>query len=149
MNIFGIGPLELLVILAVALIFLGPDKLPELARALGKAVSQFQRMVEPYREEIARAMEPVDEIQRDVKQTLRTVSAPPVAATTNRTTAVAAPDAHDDTATSAADASLAPAALAQTGRPDWTPDDASDSAQNTIAPPALASTVKAYQDDSG
>lgn len=149
MNIFGIGPLELMVVLAVALIFLGPDKLPEVARALGKAVSQFQRMVEPYREEIARAMEPVDEVQRDVKQALRTVSAPAAAATTTRSATVATTDAHDDTATNAADSSPAPTTPVPANSTDWAPDDASDAAQNTIAPPALASPVKAYQDDPG
>lgn len=149
MNIFGIGPLELMVVLAVALIFLGPDKLPELARALGKAVSQFQRMVEPYREEIARAMEPVDEVQRDVKQALRTVSAPTAAATTTRSAAVATTDANEGTATNAADSSPAPITPVPANSTDWAPDDASDPAQNTIAPPALASPVKAYQDDPG
>jgi TatA/E family protein of Tat protein translocase len=34
---------ELLIVLAVALIILGPKKLPELARSLGRLFSEFQR----------------------------------------------------------------------------------------------------------
>lgn len=40
---FGIGMQELLIILAVALIILGPKKLPELARSLGRLLAEFQR----------------------------------------------------------------------------------------------------------
>ena len=40
---FGIGMPELLLILALALIVLGPKKLPELARALGKGMAEFRR----------------------------------------------------------------------------------------------------------
>ncbi len=40
---FGIGTQELLVIFIIALIVLGPKKLPGIARAIGKAVSQFRR----------------------------------------------------------------------------------------------------------
>lgn len=40
---FGIGPTELLVILVVALLVLGPQRLPEIAKALGKAMAEFRR----------------------------------------------------------------------------------------------------------
>jgi sec-independent protein translocase protein TatB len=40
---FGIGPSELLVILVVALLVLGPKRLPEIARALGKGLAEFRR----------------------------------------------------------------------------------------------------------
>jgi Tat protein translocase TatB subunit len=40
---FGIGMPELLVILVVALVVLGPKRLPEVARALGKAMAEFRR----------------------------------------------------------------------------------------------------------
>lgn len=40
---FGIGMPEMIVILAVALIVLGPKKLPEIARSLGKAMREFKK----------------------------------------------------------------------------------------------------------
>jgi len=40
---FGIGTWELLIILVVALIILGPRKLPELAKTLGKGLAEFRR----------------------------------------------------------------------------------------------------------
>lgn len=40
---FGIGPMELVVILVLALIIFGPGKLPEVGKAVGKAMSEFKR----------------------------------------------------------------------------------------------------------
>ncbi len=40
---FGIGYTELLLILVVALIVLGPKNLPKIANTLGKAMGQFQK----------------------------------------------------------------------------------------------------------
>jgi sec-independent protein translocase protein TatA len=40
---FGIGPLELVAILVVALLIFGPAKLPELARTLGRGMAEFRR----------------------------------------------------------------------------------------------------------
>lgn len=39
---FGLGVGEIVVILVIALIFIGPKKLPELARGLGRGLSEFQ-----------------------------------------------------------------------------------------------------------
>lgn len=43
MTLFGIGPMELVIILALALVVLGPHKLPEVARAIGKTLNEFRR----------------------------------------------------------------------------------------------------------
>lgn len=40
---FGIGMPEMLLILAVALIVIGPKKLPDLAKSLGRALGEFKR----------------------------------------------------------------------------------------------------------
>ena len=40
---FGLGVSELLLIAAIALIFIGPQKLPDLARALGRGFAEFKR----------------------------------------------------------------------------------------------------------
>ncbi|MCF8107651.1 MAG: Sec-independent protein translocase protein TatB [Desulfohalobiaceae bacterium] len=41
---FGIGTTEVLIILAVALLVIGPSKLPEVAKALGKGMAEFKKM---------------------------------------------------------------------------------------------------------
>lgn len=48
---FGIGMPELLLILGLALIVLGPKKLPELAKALGKGLAEFRRAADDLKEE--------------------------------------------------------------------------------------------------
>ena len=48
---FGIGMPELLLILGLALIVLGPKKLPELAKALGKGLAEFRRATDDLKEE--------------------------------------------------------------------------------------------------
>jgi len=47
-----IGLSELLIILAVALIVLGPSKLPEVARKLGRGLAEFRRTSEDLRRSI-------------------------------------------------------------------------------------------------
>jgi TatA/E family protein of Tat protein translocase len=41
---FNIGPPELLVILLIALIVVGPQKLPELSRSIGRGLREFRRV---------------------------------------------------------------------------------------------------------
>jgi sec-independent protein translocase protein TatB len=49
---FGIGGTELFIILVIALIVLGPNKLPDLARMLGKAMGELQRATSDLKREI-------------------------------------------------------------------------------------------------
>jgi sec-independent protein translocase protein TatA len=41
----SIGPLELIVVLAIALIVLGPKRLPEAGRSLGRGIREFKGAV--------------------------------------------------------------------------------------------------------
>lgn len=86
---FGIGMPEFLLILAVALIIIGPKKLPGLAKSLGKAMGEFKRAtndlkdtinVDPELQDVKRAF---DDINTDIKDSfkddgpIKSTSAPP------------------------------------------------------------------------
>ena len=48
---FGIGMTELMVIFVIGLIVLGPKRLPELARSLGRSLAEFRRTSSDLRQE--------------------------------------------------------------------------------------------------
>lgn len=49
---FGYGMPELIIILVIALIVFGPQKLPELARTLGRALAEFKRAADTFKRSI-------------------------------------------------------------------------------------------------
>jgi len=49
----NVGPLELLVVLAVALIVVGPERLPELARSVGRVLRQFREVQDEVRDMVS------------------------------------------------------------------------------------------------
>lgn len=49
---FGIGMPELLLLLAIALIVIGPKKLPDLAKALGRGLAEFRRATDEFKHTI-------------------------------------------------------------------------------------------------
>jgi sec-independent protein translocase protein TatB len=63
---FGIGMPEFLLILVVALVVLGPKKLPELARSIGKALAEFKKSADEMKENLNLGEEWKD-IQSDFK----------------------------------------------------------------------------------
>ena len=62
---FGIGPLELVVILVVALLVFGPKRVPELARTVGRGLAEFRRASQDLRQTLA-----LDELQQDLRRDL-------------------------------------------------------------------------------
>ncbi len=58
---FGIGMPELILILALALIVLGPKRLPEIARALGKGLAEFRRATDELKEEFRHVEQEIDQ----------------------------------------------------------------------------------------
>nr|MBA3655070.1 twin-arginine translocase TatA/TatE family subunit [Actinomycetota bacterium] len=49
---FNVGPAEVMIILVVALLVLGPKKLPEAARQMGRAMSEFRRVTAGLQDEV-------------------------------------------------------------------------------------------------
>jgi sec-independent protein translocase protein TatA len=52
-----IGPLEILLVMVVALLVFGPEKLPEMARNLGRTATQLKRMAQDMKDEFATALD--------------------------------------------------------------------------------------------
>jgi len=69
---FGIGMPELVVILVVALVVLGPKRLPEVARTLGKALAEFRRQTADVMDEFQ-----IQAMLEDEPQRRSTKPAPP------------------------------------------------------------------------
>jgi Tat protein translocase TatB subunit len=91
-SMFGIGMNELLLVLALALIIIGPKKLPEIAKALGRGLAEFKRATDEFKNTIAeesRVTETRDQLLRDGK--IRA----PGADTTSSEAAASPADAED------------------------------------------------------
>ncbi|MDH3754199.1 MAG: Sec-independent protein translocase protein TatB [Acidimicrobiia bacterium] len=69
---FNVGGGEIVVILLVALIVLGPTKLPGAARQVGKVLSDFRRMSNDFKEELKSAVpDEVNDLKRELDETQR------------------------------------------------------------------------------
>jgi TatA/E family protein of Tat protein translocase len=55
----NIGPLEIILILVVALLVFGPKRLPEVGRSVGRGLREFRRASTEFRDELERSVEDV------------------------------------------------------------------------------------------
>ena len=87
---FGMGMGELIVVLVVALLFLGPSKLPEAAKAIGKGIRELRKHTQDLQTTIEQDEE-LGETVRELKSALRGEDLPARAApVTSAPAAVAA-----------------------------------------------------------
>ncbi|MEA2482439.1 MAG: sec-independent protein translocase protein TatA [Thermoleophilaceae bacterium] len=78
----NVGPLELVVVLVVALLVLGPKRLPEVGRSLGNGIREFKDSIS------GESTRDQDDVHLDVED-------PPKAVTTAAATAPVAPDSEE------------------------------------------------------
>jgi sec-independent protein translocase protein TatB len=77
---FGIGMPEMLLILAIALIVIGPKKLPDLAKSLGRAFAEFRRATSELKEtfeiddELKEVKSTFDHVGKEVKEAMDVTS---------------------------------------------------------------------------
>lgn len=77
---FNIGAGEMVFILVAALLILGPQRLPELARAIGKFMREFRRQTDEVRNVVEREFYSMDqELQREPPRRPTATPAPPLA----------------------------------------------------------------------
>jgi TatA/E family protein of Tat protein translocase len=132
MSFFGMGPMEITVILVVALIIFGPGKLPEVAGQVGKAIRDFRRMTTDLQEDFEKTTG-VKDIRRQVEQELTGVKSQvsgaaagvkkdmsAAAKNVNTTVSSAAKKATSSTSSTTASSAKASAAKSATTKPKST-----------------------------
>jgi sec-independent protein translocase protein TatA len=80
--VFNVGPLELIVVLIIALIVLGPQRLPDVARSVGRGMREFKSALESGHDE-------------DVEESHATPPAAPTATAPKAPAATPAPPAPE------------------------------------------------------
>ena len=79
---FGIGMPEMLLILAIALIVIGPKKLPDLAKSLGRALREFKKATSELKDslefdsELKDAKKSFSDISSDIEDSLKDQNGP-------------------------------------------------------------------------
>ncbi len=146
MNLFGVGPTEIVVVLIVILVLFGPDKLPELAKKIGGASRELREGLNSITEQMNTALETSMEMEKaqmlkpaaDAAAPTETQTiAPPAETTSASETASDAAAAQTTAVVTASEAVTTPAPLAA--------ETASDAAAETTSASETASETVAAQ----
>lgn len=111
---FGIGMPELILILVVGLIVIGPTKLPELAKSLGRAINEFKKATREFKdsldidEDIRSIKQPFKDINRDLRSPLPPLPMPDTKPSTVSAEVGEAPPALADAAPRSAEGAPPP-----------------------------------------
>lgn len=76
MDILGIGPLELIVILVLALLVFGPDRLPEIGAKLGRSMRSMRQATREFSREIEEARKAIEEPANAIRQPMQDLMRP-------------------------------------------------------------------------
>lgn len=135
MNILGMGPMEILLIVVLALIVFGPARLPEIMGQVGRAIADFRRATSSLSDEFNRT------IQAELNETRQVVEETRAAISDAKATVA---DTHSAVTSAVAGASLpAPqrTVAPPVAEPAPVPNGTSNGAVATAAPP-LADTTQ-------
>ncbi len=70
---FGIGLPEFILIMALALIVVGPDKLPDLARSVAKGILELKKTANTLKENLTADGNPLDDIKPELEEAARSL----------------------------------------------------------------------------
>lgn len=76
MEILGVGPLELLMILVLALAVFGPDKLPQIGARLGKGLRSLRQTTRQFSAEIEQTRQAIEAPMREAGRPIQEVVQP-------------------------------------------------------------------------
>jgi TatA/E family protein of Tat protein translocase len=139
MNIFGMGPMEIMLILILGLIVFGPGKLPEVMGQVGKAVRDFRRATSELSEEFNRT------IQSEIDETKAAVQGTSTQTTQARPTTPAPLAPPPPTYSNGTSVEVPPAPVV-VATPEVSPSQ-NGSVPNTILPPQPSASTEKTDDD--
>lgn len=96
---FGIGLPELIIIMVIALIIIGPSKLPDLARALGKGMAEFKKATQEIKDSLE-VDQDFQDIRNDLNDTVSSLNRPLESEPVDKTPAEAVPPGEEETSSS-------------------------------------------------
>ena len=135
MNILGMGPMEILLIVVLALIVFGPARLPEIMGQVGRAIADFRRATSSLSDEFNRT------IQAELNETRQVVEDTRSALTSAQATVT---QAHTSVTSAVAGTAItaAPQRVAAPPAPAVTGANGTNGSSPTSVAPSLADTTQ-------